>query len=102
MSPVLQAIRYGISEYAFTVPNGFYTVKLHFAEVSQAGTGQRLFDVRINGALVLTNFDVCAAAGGALKAIVRAFPISVTGGVIRVQFQQGAVSFPLVNAIEIN
>jgi archaellum component FlaF (FlaF/FlaG flagellin family) len=102
MSPVMQAVRYGISEYALTVPNGFYTVKLYFAEISETGAGQRIFNVRLNGSLVLSNFDVCAAAGGPFKAIVRAFPVSVTGGVIRIQFQQGTANLPMVSAIEIN
>jgi len=34
-----------------------------FAEIYWTKTGQRIFNVSINGAQVLTNFDIVAAAG---------------------------------------
>ena len=40
-----------------------YTVRLHFAEPSYNNAWQRQFNVRINNAPVLTNFDIVAAAG---------------------------------------
>src|SRR5205807_1415898 len=60
---VYQTCRYGAFAYAFSAPNGSYTVKLKFAEPSLNGPGQRLFNVAINGSTVLTNFDVYAAGG---------------------------------------
>src|SRR5262249_35339831 len=54
---------------------GAYLVRLHFAEVYDADTvGQRVFDVLLNGAPVLTNFDILAAAGAKYRGIVREFP----------------------------
>jgi hypothetical protein len=76
-----QTCRYGDTfSYQFPVPNGTYTVNLKFAEVSMTASGQRLFNVAINGAPVLTNFDVFAQAGGAFIALDRAFPVTVAGG----------------------
>ena len=51
----------------YTIPNrsGAQTVTLYFAETYVTGAGQRLFNVSINGATVLTNFDIYASAGGA-------------------------------------
>ena len=67
--------RRGARAFGFAVPvqNGPYTVRLHFAELNKTAANTRMFDVRLEGATVLTNFDVFAAAGGIDKAIVRTF-----------------------------
>ncbi len=73
---VYQSEHYGADfTYALPAPPGHtYTVRLHFAEIFDAGAGERLEDVHINGDAVLTRFDIFAAAGGADKALVRDFP----------------------------
>ena len=72
---VYQTERYG--NFTYTVPGltpgASYTVRLHFAEIYWNAAGQRLFNVAINGAAVLTNFDIFAAAGGKDKAVVEQF-----------------------------
>jgi len=95
-----QSERYGAFSYQFTVANGPYNVNLKFAELYFTTPGQRVFNVSINGQPVLTNFDVVAAAGGGLKAVDRAFPVSVTNTQITIQWT-AVVSQPTVNAIEI-
>ena len=78
-----------------------YTVRLHFAEPSYNNAWQRQFNVRINNAPVLTNFDIVAAAGGRDKAVVRAFPATADHtGQITLNFT-GAVDAALVNGIEV-
>jgi uncharacterized protein YigE (DUF2233 family) len=57
--------------------------------------------VKINDAAALTNFDVFAQAGGALKAYDQSFPVTVTNGKINIQFVPGAADQPIVNAIEV-
>ncbi|HEY1339095.1 MAG TPA: malectin domain-containing carbohydrate-binding protein [Bryobacteraceae bacterium] len=96
-----QTCRWGSFGYQFTVPNGPYTVNLKFAEVSMTGPGQRMFNVAINGATVLFNFDIFAQAGGALMALDKPFSVNVTGGQISIQFSPGSIQAPMVNAIEI-
>ncbi|HYD40643.1 MAG TPA: malectin domain-containing carbohydrate-binding protein, partial [Anaeromyxobacter sp.] len=64
---VLQTERYG--EFTYTL-GGFgagsaQAVTLYFAEVYWTAAGQRTFNVAINGATVLSAFDIFAAAGGA-------------------------------------
>jgi hypothetical protein len=54
-------------------PGASYTVRLHFAEIYWNSAGQRLFNVAINGATVLSDFDIYAAAGGKDKAVVEQF-----------------------------
>ncbi len=72
---VYQSERYGNSTYTLPnlTPGSQYTVRLHFAELYQTATGKRVFNVAINGATVLSNFDIYATAGGNYKALVREF-----------------------------
>jgi hypothetical protein len=100
-SPALyQTNRWGVFSYQFAVPNGTYTVTLKFAETYFNSPGSRIFNVAINGTPVLTNFDI-VAQGGPYTAIDKSFPVTVTNGVVSVQFLPGAADMPLVSAIAI-
>lgn len=77
-----QAERHGNFSYAIPVPPGSYTLKLHFLEsffsplIPDAychGVGCRVFDVTCNGVLLLQDFDITQAAGGAFRPVVREF-----------------------------
>jgi hypothetical protein len=72
---VYQTERYGT--FSYTLPGlvvaAQYTVRLHFAEIYFTASGQRTFNVVINGTTVLTNYDIYAATGARYKAIVREF-----------------------------
>ena len=86
---VYQSERYGNSTY--TLPNltagGQYTVRLHFAELYWTATGKRVFNVAINGATVLSNFDVYAVAGASYKAVLREFTATASSsGQIVIKF----------------
>jgi hypothetical protein len=101
---VYQTDRFG--DFTYTLPNltagAAYTVNLHFAEIYWTAAGKREFNVLINGAQVLTNFDVFAAAGGENIAIVKSFPATASAsGTITIQFTTGAADLPKVSGIEI-
>ena len=86
---VYRGERYGNFSYSVPrlTPGGAYTVRLHFAEIYWNAAGRRVFDVAINGAPVLSSFDIYAVAGGADRAIVRAFPAVANGaGVITIAY----------------
>lgn len=107
-SPAPQAVyqteRYGSSAYTFPglVPGTNYLVRLHFAETYFSATGQRRFNVLINGTQVLTNFDILAEAGGQNIAVVKEFTVPAnTSSQIIVQFQNGAADNAKVSGIEI-
>ena len=73
----------------------------HFAEAAATAAGQRVFNVNVNGARVLTNFDVFAAAGGRMKALTRDFSVTAGGtGRLLLQFLTVRGS-ALVNGIEV-
>jgi hypothetical protein len=97
-----QTERYGNFSYQFAIPNGSYNVVLKFAEIYWTKAGQRIFNVSINGAPVLTNFDITAAAGAALTAIDKTFPVTVTNNQITIQFTSGSADVPKVSAIQIH
>jgi len=63
--------------FTYTIPgftaNSSHTVRLHFAETYWSSAGSRLFNVSINGAQVLTNFDIFATAGAKNKAVIEQF-----------------------------
>jgi hypothetical protein len=60
-----------------------YLVTLYFVEIygPTARTGARVFDVSIDGVLVLDNFDVFASAGAINRGIARTFQIASDGNV---------------------
>jgi pectin methylesterase-like acyl-CoA thioesterase/PKD repeat protein len=79
---VYQTERYNNMSYTFTnlTAGASYTVRLHFAELFWGSTGQRVFNVFINGSEVLTNFDMVALAGSNFKALTRQFTVAANGG----------------------
>jgi beta-galactosidase len=86
---VYQSQRFGDFGYTIPglVPGSNHQVVLHFGEGFWTQTGQRLFNVSINGTQVLTNFDIIAASGGPLKAVVESFPaVANSSGQIVIQF----------------
>ncbi|MBA7674848.1 hypothetical protein ES703_83073 [subsurface metagenome] len=50
-----------------------YTVRLYFAELENEQAGERVFDIKLQGRMVLGGFDVVKEAGGSYKAVVREF-----------------------------
>jgi hypothetical protein len=94
------AIHWGDTLYRFQVPNGSYKITLKFADPFLQKAGERLFNVVINGATVLSNFDIIAAAGGPNRAVDRTIPVTVTGGQIAIE--TSIVSYgAILSAIEI-
>jgi hypothetical protein len=92
--------------FTYTIPNltagASFTVNLHFAEIFWNAAGKRQFNVLINGATVLTNFDVFAATGGKNIAIVKPFvATAASNGTITIQFASGAADVPKVSGIEV-
>jgi len=52
---------------------GIYTVRLGFVEPDNDRPGQRVFDVKLQGEVVLENFDIFSAAGGRNVALLGQF-----------------------------
>lgn len=71
---------------SLTIPNGTYTVRLHFAELFWTVTDRRIFDIFINNVLFLNDYEIVAVTGGAFIAVIEEKTnVAVSGGVIDVR-----------------
>ena len=93
--------RYSMTAYSFAIPNGKYTVKLHFAEVYSGITaaGERVFSFNVQGH-EFKDFDIWVKAGGFGKAYVESVDVEVTDGKLNITFTP-SVENPKINGIEI-
>ncbi|WP_416448195.1 malectin domain-containing carbohydrate-binding protein [Leeuwenhoekiella sp. A2] len=97
--------------YNIPVPNGKYSIALHFAEIywgvnggTNGGRGNRIFDVGIEGSRVLNNYDIIADVGAG-NPTVKTFDVVVNDGTLNISFSAessvGGVDQPKISAIEI-
>jgi len=93
--------RYSMTAFSYPVPNGKYTVKLHFCETFEGITapGERVFTFNVEGK-EFKNFDVFAKAGGPLRAYIETVNVEVTDGKLDISFTP-EVENPEINGIEI-
>jgi hypothetical protein len=101
---VYQSERWGASTY--TIPgyaaNSSHTVRLHFCENYFSASGQRVFNVAINGTTVLTNFDIFARTGAAHKGNIQEFAANANGSGQYVVSFTNVTNNALINGIEVN
>ncbi|CAL5342058.1 unnamed protein product [Camellia sinensis] len=107
-----------LTYYGFCLQNGKYTVNLHFAEImftddeTYSSIGRRIFDVYIQGKLVLKDFNIEHEAGGVGKETIQNFTAEVTKSTLDIRFYWAgrgttAIPFkgaygPLISAISVN
>jgi uncharacterized protein YaiE (UPF0345 family) len=96
-----QSERWGTFGYAIPVPNGTYTLRLHFAEIFWTNPGQRVFTVNIEGGkATVPSFDIVAAAGGAYAAVSVERTFTVMDGTLNFNMVAG-VENPKLSGIEV-
>ncbi len=88
----------GFFSYNIPVINGNYNVELHFAEVFFNAAGSRVFDVSIEGIVVLDDYDIYADAGGNAIAKIKSINTAVSDGTLNILFD-GIVNNAKINAI---
>lgn len=78
-----------MSAYNFPVQNGNRIVTLKFAEIYPwcQYIGCRIFNVKLEGATVLTNFDIYREANGSYRALDKTFTVIVSDGILNIDFQ---------------
>ena len=97
----------GAYSYDIPVPDGQYTVRLHFAEIyhgatggGAGGTGKRVFSVNLEGgATEIVGLDLNARVAP-MTAVVIENTVTVTGGNLDLDFS-AAVDQPTLAAIEV-
>ncbi|XP_031106376.1 probable LRR receptor-like serine/threonine-protein kinase At1g53430 isoform X2 [Ipomoea triloba] len=104
--------------YGFCMRQGSYKVRLHFAEImfsndsTYSSLGRRLFDVRIQGNLVLADYNIMEKANGSGKGITEVFDdVLVNGSTLEIHLYwtgkgtnaipQRSVHGPLISAITV-
>jgi hypothetical protein len=99
--------RFGDS-FAYNLPtgNGTFDVVLHFNETywgngRSGGAGSRRFNVDAEGQRKLTDYDIFAKAGGAMRAVQETFRATVTDGTLNIAFLKGSADLARVEAIEV-
>ncbi|MGV3642122.1 MAG: malectin domain-containing carbohydrate-binding protein [Adhaeribacter sp.] len=96
---------HGAFSYDLPVANGSYTVVLHFAEIYWNTRGQRVFDVAMEGSLVLDNYDIMKKTGTNFTAASESFVVEVADGLLNIHFSAlastGGINRPKVSAIEV-
>jgi len=100
---VYETERYSMDGYKFSVPNGKYTVRLHFAETYSGivNQGERVFSVSVNAKAALTDFDPFKEAGGFQKPVVKTIEgVTVANGELVIGFTPN-IQNPEINGIEI-
>ncbi|HEY9250168.1 MAG TPA: malectin domain-containing carbohydrate-binding protein, partial [Rariglobus sp.] len=84
---LFQSSRWGRKfSYDFAVPNGPLKVRFGFAELYHDTSGAGVFNVSAEGAVVLPNYDVLAAAGARNTARVEEVSMQVTDGELNLSF----------------
>lgn len=114
--PVYQTQQIGIKKYRFDLPAGEYELVLHFAELLGGQVkelpynlndperiepnGKRIFNVYINGNLLLDNFDI-ASQYGSVTAVSKSVKLTVTGTTgIEIDFRS-VEGEPVLNAVQV-
>jgi hypothetical protein len=94
-----QDLREGATGYKFTVPEGIYLVELDFAEFKAKKALERVFGVNLEGEEVIASLDVFKQAGGKNTALQRTFVVTVTDGVLDIDFLMPKGHKSIVNGI---
>jgi hypothetical protein len=79
-------------------------VRLYFAELQDAAEGERVFDVSLQGAVVLPAFDIVKAAGGPRRTIVREFSGIEVASALEMTLTPSkdcAIPRPLLSGVEV-
>lgn len=117
--PIYQSQLSGIKSYSMDLPDGNYAITMHFAEleinggakqlpynldsptaVKSEAPAQRIFNLRLNGKPVLTNFNL-ARDYGVARAVQKEFNISISKGEgLSLEFEAIAGE-PVLNALQI-
>jgi hypothetical protein len=87
-------------EYDFPLPNGTYLVTLKFADYTWTTPGHYDFDVGINGALLLKDFDPDSVYGAGQTAVDQTFVTQVASRNLRLTFS-AHLGAAFINGIEI-
>ena len=90
-------------KYDIPVTDGFYDVYLHFAEIYNRAQspGSRVFDVWVEGVLVIEGLDIFSRAGGYTALVESVLGVQVTDGTLTIEFGHD-IENPKISGIEVH
>jgi len=98
--PLFNYVLEGMSSYQLQVDDGEYLVELFFAEGEVYKSGQRIFDVLVNGKMFLQNLDLYNNYGFA-KAFSKSVVVEANEGLgIKIDFNK-IIGEPIISALRI-
>jgi PAS domain S-box-containing protein len=87
-----------------SVEGRLYDVLLYFAEPDELESGDRIFDVKLQGELVLSQFDIVRKAGGARKTVIERIEEVFVGEKLSIELvsnENSRVDEAVISGIEI-
>ena len=102
-----QSERYKLFGYRIDVPNGYYEIILHFAEIYHTRKGKRLIDIKIEGKPVIRSLDIFAEIGAnaafSLTFNTKKLDIPITDGRVDIEFinKRDVVKLSAVEVIQL-
>ena len=77
-----------------------YTIKLYFVELEEIQSGDRIFDVSLQGETVLDGFDVINESGGRQKSLIKTFSEVTIDRKIRIGLKSRGKLPPVLSGFE--
>ena len=101
--PVYRTQRRGLNnlKYVVDLPNGNYQVTLHFIETVFSASGKRVFDVALEGNVVLPRLDVFSMAGGKGHSFGKTFSVQVADRKLEVTFPTLYQDYATLSGLEV-
>lgn len=87
-------------KYHVDLPNGLYAVTLKFAEPDFSTIGERLFDIYLEGQVVVTNLDLAKEAGQFTAYDILIDNVAVSDGALSIHFRS-VKDFAVLNGLYI-
>lgn len=95
----IKSIEITLCEEEF-IPESFYTVNLYFAELENKKSGERTFDIAIQGKKVANGVDIVKEAGNTDTEIIKSFEGIKAGKTLKIDLTP-VKGKPLISGIEI-
>jgi hypothetical protein len=96
--PIYQTFRQGMESYHLKVPDGTYRVTMKFIEPLYSKPGERVFDIKLQGAARIEKLDLAAVAGPRVAHDEIVSPVTVSDGWLVIEFVPHA-SLPVISTI---
>lgn len=84
---LFQSERYGSYSYEIPVSDGTYSLDLHFVEMYHEASGERSFNVSVEGQSALSNFDLFSEVGHDQAFTYRVDDVAVSDGSLSIELE---------------